>query len=76
LLACLPGHARVHRQAGGVRPRLAAIPGQVASPLAPPPGCAFAPRCPHVQRSCENAVPELVPLADGQSARCILRKAS
>lgn len=76
LLACLPGHARVHRKAGGARPRLAAIPGQVASPLAPLPGCAFAPRCAHVRPACEAAVPELVRLDDGQAARCILRKTS
>ncbi|SEN26907.1 peptide/nickel transport system ATP-binding protein [Duganella sp. CF517] len=73
LLACLPGrhHGDAARLAGG-RPRLAAIPGQVASPLAPPPGCAFEPRCALAQAACRAAVPELADFGAGQSARCIL----
>ena len=44
LLACLPGKAHAARPAAAKR-RLFAIRGQVSSPLAPPPGCAFEPRC-------------------------------
>ena len=33
--------------------------GELPSPLAPPPGCAFGQRCPHVQAACREAVPEL-----------------
>jgi oligopeptide/dipeptide ABC transporter ATP-binding protein len=72
LLACLPGHARSARR-GGARPRLAAIPGQVASPQDPPPGCAFAPRCAKVMESCASAVPPLIQLEREQAARCYLR---
>lgn len=72
LLACLPAHNRGRHDANGARLRLAAIPGQVASPLAPPPGCAFEPRCPHAQANCRTAMPALVDTGNSQSARCIL----
>ena len=70
LLACLPGIAR--RQAGGGahRPRLAAIPGQVASPLAPPPGCAFAPRCSVRSTVCDERMPGLVASGHERQVRC------
>ncbi|MFC4298729.1 ABC transporter ATP-binding protein [Castellaniella hirudinis] len=62
LLGCLPGVARKReRQAGAgvLRRRLDAIPGQVSSPLAPPPGCAFAPRCSRRLDACDAAMPAL-----------------
>ncbi len=34
--------------------RLAQIPGQPPSLLAPPPGCRFAPRCPHAFDKCDE----------------------
>jgi peptide/nickel transport system ATP-binding protein len=71
LLACLPGVARQHG-AGGGRRRLVAIPGQVASPLAPPPGCAFAPRCPLRQPACDVAVPALERTTERRQVRCIV----
>ena len=37
------------------------LPGDPPSPLNPPAGCAFHPRCPHVQEKCKAAVPPLVP---------------
>jgi peptide/nickel transport system ATP-binding protein len=37
----------------------AAIPGEPASPLDPPPGCAFNPRCPIAIEACAD--PELIP---------------
>ena len=33
--------------------------GEPPSPLSPPPGCAFAPRCPNAQADCSQAVPQL-----------------
>ena len=47
------------------------LPGDPPSPLNPPAGCAFHPRCPFVQDQCKLAVPPLVRLADGREAACI-----
>jgi peptide/nickel transport system ATP-binding protein len=74
LLACLPGKAHA---AGLPRPkRLFAIRGQVSSPLAPPPGCAFEPRCDQAVAACTQAMPPLVTIADARQARCVLRSAA
>lgn len=56
----------------GPRRRLAAIPGGVPEPWAMPPGCAFAPRCPHRAAACDAGIPRSSPLADGHRAACIL----
>jgi peptide/nickel transport system ATP-binding protein len=53
------------------RRRLVAIPGQVSSPLAPPPGCAFGPRCSLHHADCDTAMPALVQSAPQRQARCI-----
>ncbi len=72
LLACLPRRALDDPSAmTGARRRLHAIPGQVASPLEPLPGCAFAPRCALVAPACTLAMPPLVDLAAGQRSRCL-----
>ena len=69
LLACLPGKAHLR---GGPKPkRLFAIRGQVSSPLAPPPGCAFEPRCDHAVEACRQAIPPLVETHPDRQARCI-----
>jgi peptide/nickel transport system ATP-binding protein len=69
LLACLPGKARVP---GQPKPkRLVAIRGQVSSPLAPPPGCAFEPRCDRAIDACRAAMPELVNTGASRQARCV-----
>ena len=44
LLACHPDRAE----------ELAGIPGAVPSPLRPPPGCRFHPRCPSAQRAMQR----------------------
>jgi dipeptide transport system ATP-binding protein len=36
--------------------------GELPSPLAPPPGCAFHRRCPHAIERCRSEVPALLPL--------------
>ena len=73
LLACLPGVAR--RRASpvlpGRRPQLVAIPGQVSSPFAPPPGCAFAPRCTHRREACDARMPMLDASGGERRVRCI-----
>jgi peptide/nickel transport system ATP-binding protein len=69
LLACLPGKARAP---GQPKPkRLFAIRGQVSSPLAPPPGCAFEPRCDQAIDLCRQAMPALAEAGDGRQARCV-----
>ena len=44
------------------RTGMARIPvaGEVPNPLAPPPGCAFHPRCPHANERCRRERPEFV----------------
>ena len=49
----------------------AAVPGVVPSLLELPPGCVFAPRCPHRQPECEAAHPALLQPAPGRQTRCI-----
>jgi len=34
--------------------------GEIPSPINPPPGCAFNPRCPFVFEPCRKLVPELI----------------
>jgi oligopeptide/dipeptide ABC transporter ATP-binding protein len=55
-----------------VREKLVPIPGTVPALDALPPGCAFAPRCPHRVAECDVAVPELRAVNDIHHARCIL----
>jgi len=47
--------------------------GEVPSPLDPPSGCAFHPRCPIAVARCREETPKLRPLADGRLAACHLR---
>ncbi len=46
--------------------------GDVPSPLAPPPGCAFHPRCPYAFERCRREVPPLYPAGQGHVAACHL----
>jgi peptide/nickel transport system ATP-binding protein len=36
------------------------VAGEVPNPLAPPPGCAFHPRCPHANERCRREVPAFI----------------
>ena len=45
------------------------LPGEVPSPLNPPPGCVFHPRCPLAEASCRQQVPALGDAAAGPSGR-------
>ncbi len=44
------------------------LPGDPPSPLNPPAGCAFHPRCPHAQDKCKVAVPPLEQVGDREVA--------
>jgi peptide/nickel transport system ATP-binding protein len=48
------------------------ISGEIPSPLAPPPGCHFAPRCPLVEAECRLQPPPLRQVAPGRLAACRL----
>jgi len=46
--------------------------GELPSPLAPPSGCHFHPRCPHAMARCRRDYPSAVPVSRTQSASCFL----
>jgi oligopeptide/dipeptide ABC transporter ATP-binding protein len=50
--------------------RLAAIEGQVPSPLEPVAGCPFHPRCPFADEQCRRVAPRLVAVSAGHEAAC------
>jgi peptide/nickel transport system ATP-binding protein len=45
------------------------IEGEIPNPLAPPPGCAFHPRCPHAYAPCRTDMPALVERS-GRAVAC------
>jgi oligopeptide/dipeptide ABC transporter ATP-binding protein len=50
------------------------LPGDVPSPIDPPPGCPFHPRCPIAEARCKAEVPALRELSAGHRAACHLAK--
>jgi len=54
----------------------APIKGEIPSPLAPPPGCHFHPRCPHAMPRCRVEVPALKAIAPGRRSACHLNDQS
>jgi peptide/nickel transport system ATP-binding protein len=48
------------------------IKGEIPSPLNPPPGCHFHPRCPHATERCRREAPALTSIAPGRMAACHL----
>ncbi len=63
LLETIPDLA--HGAGSGDRPRTP-VAGEVPSPIDPPPGCAFHPRCPFANDRCRREIPEAKP-APGDS---------
>ena len=50
------------------------IKGEIPSPLAPPPGCHFHPRCPHAMAKCMTVAPALKKIASGRLSACYLNE--
>jgi len=48
----------------------ASLQGDIPSPIEPPAGCAFHPRCPKVQARCRDVPPALAAASHGGSVRC------
>ena len=48
------------------------VSGEVPSPIDPPSGCAFHPRCPHTTALCAQAAPPLTIMPDGHQVSCWL----
>ncbi|MEJ1160048.1 ABC transporter ATP-binding protein [Prosthecomicrobium sp. N25] len=56
----------------GRRRAFAPIRGEIPSPLDPPAGCHFHPRCPHAMARCRSEAPALRPVAGGHLSACHL----
>ncbi len=56
----------------GERKRLQGIPGSPPNLVTPPPGCRFAPRCPHVMAVCQTVEPALRAVSPARRAACHL----
>ena len=54
------------------RRRFRPVEGEIPSPIDPPPGCAFHPRCPHAFDRCRRERPLLKEVAPGRLAACHL----
>ena len=52
--------------------RFQPIKGEIPSPLDPPSGCHFHPRCPHAMERCRRERPSLSPIGDGHQSACHL----
>jgi oligopeptide/dipeptide ABC transporter ATP-binding protein len=52
------------------RGRLKPLEGDLPSPLSPPPGCAFAPRCSRAEAGCRSEPPRLERGGDGRAVAC------
>ncbi len=48
------------------------VKGEIPSPIHPPPGCHFHPRCPHAFERCKAEVPALKEIAPGRLSACHL----
>jgi oligopeptide/dipeptide ABC transporter ATP-binding protein len=65
LLAALPSHPDTARHD-------VIITGEVPTPLNPPPGCHFHPRCPHAMPVCSASEPPLTSMGHGHEVACYL----
>ncbi len=65
LSAALPSHPDDQREK-------IVLPGEVPSPLNPPPGCSLHPRCPHRMPVCDQEEPVLQEVSPGHHVACHL----
>lgn len=56
--------------------RFSALKGEVPSPLHPPSGCHFHPRCPIADKSCQTTRPPLIDVARHHEAACLFPSTS
>jgi oligopeptide transport system ATP-binding protein len=47
------------------------LPGDPPSPINPPSGCSFHPRCPYAHEICKASVPPLAPFEPGRDVACL-----
>lgn len=66
LLSAIPVPDPVHK-----RQRII-LPGDVPSPVKPPAGCPFHPRCPKFRPDCARQVPPVVKINDHHEVQCVL----
>jgi oligopeptide/dipeptide ABC transporter ATP-binding protein len=59
----------------GRKRRFTAIKGEIPSPMNPPTGCHFHPRCPHAMPRCAQEAPALREIAPGHISACHLNTA-
>ena len=59
-----------------VKRKVILLQGEVPSPINPPKGCVFHPRCFQVMKECSITVPVLADAGDGHYAACLLHKTS
>jgi len=52
------------------RKKKSSLSGDVPSPMNPPPGCSFHPRCPHMENRCKEEFPLHREIAPGHKAAC------
>jgi peptide/nickel transport system ATP-binding protein len=76
----VPNHPYTHALLAGigkVEPRkrvFVPVKGEIPSPLDPPPGCHFHPRCPHAMPKCRAIAPPLVEIGPGRTSACWLNE--
>src|SRR5512141_2002178 len=47
------------------------LPGDPPSPMNPPAGCAFHPRCPYAREICKASIPPLAPFEPSREVACV-----
>jgi peptide/nickel transport system ATP-binding protein len=64
----------VPRLAGSGKPERIVLQGDIPSPIDPPAGCPFHPRCHHVRERCRTEVPALTEYEPGHWAACLFSR--